>query len=123
MTGELSSRRLQSRPLDSTIKWAWCKRAKLLFSQDRGIFEEMALPVKCRNEPSGHALFAIREVARSDQGAEPGRAWLKARETIDAVPDKHPFETKYNQIASINWESCSEVLNRVAAKKALERGW
>lgn len=47
----------------------------------------------------------------------------KARETIDAVPEKHPFEAKYNQIASINWESCSEVLNRVAAKKALERGW
>ncbi len=47
----------------------------------------------------------------------------KARETIDAVPEKHPFEAKYNQIASINWESCSEVLNRVAAKEALERGW
>jgi superfamily II DNA/RNA helicase len=47
----------------------------------------------------------------------------KARETIDAVPQKHPFEAKYNQIASINWESCSEVLNRVAAKEALERGW
>jgi hypothetical protein len=25
-----------------------------------------------------HALFAIREVAKSDQGSEPGRAWLKA---------------------------------------------
>lgn len=25
-----------------------------------------------------HALFAIREVAKADQGAEPGRAWLKA---------------------------------------------
>ena len=42
----------------------------------------------------------------------------KARETIDAVPEKHPFEAKYNQIASINCESCSEVLNRVAAKEA-----
>ena len=47
----------------------------------------------------------------------------KAVETINAVPEKHPFEAKYNQIASINWESCSEVLNRVAAKEALERGW
>ena len=47
----------------------------------------------------------------------------KARETIDAVPEQHPFEAKYNQIASINWESCSAVLNRVAAKEALERGW
>ena len=25
-----------------------------------------------------HSLFAIREVAKSDEGAEPGRAWLKA---------------------------------------------
>lgn len=25
-----------------------------------------------------HTLFAIREGAKSDQGAEPGRAWLKA---------------------------------------------
>jgi hypothetical protein len=25
-----------------------------------------------------HALFAIREVAKADAGAEPGRAWLKA---------------------------------------------
>jgi hypothetical protein len=39
------------------------------------------------------------------------------------VPQKHPFEAKYNQNASINWESCAEVLNRVAAKEALERGW
>lgn len=47
----------------------------------------------------------------------------KARETIAAVPRKHPIEAKYNQIASINWESCSEVLNRVAAREALKRGW
>lgn len=48
---------------------------------------------------------------------------MRYRKTIDAVPEKHPFEAKYNQIASINWESCSEILNRVAAKEALERGW
>lgn len=48
---------------------------------------------------------------------------MRYRKTIDAVPEKLPFEAKYNQIASINWESCSEILNRVAAKEALERGW
>jgi hypothetical protein len=47
----------------------------------------------------------------------------KARETIDAVPEKHPFEAKYNQIARINWESCAEVLNRTAARESLERAW
>ena len=42
--------------------------------------------------------------------------------TIDFVPTKHLIEARYNQIASINWESCAEVLNRVAAKEVLERG-
>lgn len=47
----------------------------------------------------------------------------KVRETIDAVPKKHPFEARYNQIAAIHWESCAEVLNKVAAREALERAW
>lgn len=47
----------------------------------------------------------------------------KARQTIGALPDKHPFDAKYNQIATINWESCSEVLNRHAAAEVLGNGW
>jgi len=47
----------------------------------------------------------------------------KARQTIGTLPDKHPFDAKYNQIAAINWESCSEVLNRHAAAEVLGNGW
>ena len=47
----------------------------------------------------------------------------KARQTIGALPDKHPFDAKYNQIATLNWESCSEVLNRHAAAEVLTSGW
>ncbi len=52
-----------------------------------------------------------------------GRRWFVGWDTVDFVPEKHLIEAKYNQIASINWESCAEVLYRVAAKEALKRGW
>lgn len=47
----------------------------------------------------------------------------KARQTIGKVPDKHPFEAKYNQIQHIDWESCAEVLNRTAVAERLGEGW
>ena len=47
----------------------------------------------------------------------------KARQTIGQIPEQHPFEAKYNQIQSINWESCSEVLNKHAASECLEAAW
>lgn len=47
----------------------------------------------------------------------------KAKERIGAVPQKHPFEAKYNQIANINWESCAEVLNGVEKRNKLSQGW
>jgi ERCC4-related helicase len=47
----------------------------------------------------------------------------KARQTIGQIPEKHPFEAKYNQIQSINWESCSEVLNKHAVTECLTATW
>ena len=47
----------------------------------------------------------------------------KARETIDALPHEHPFEIKYHHIQSIDWESCSQVLNNEERRKWLNRGW
>ena len=41
----------------------------------------------------------------------------KAKETIDALPKEHPFEIKYHHIESVNWESCSKVLNDEERKK------
>lgn len=46
-----------------------------------------------------------------------------AKQKIDAIPEKHPFEAKYNQIATIDFESCSKVLNRHAAREELEKSW
>ena len=53
------------------------------------------------------------------------RAWRRAQDPRNhrRRAGKNPFEAKYNQISSLIWESCSEVLNRVAAKEALERRW
>lgn len=47
----------------------------------------------------------------------------KAREIIDAVPAQHPFEMKYNKIESVDFESCSEVLNDIEKREVLLRGW
>jgi superfamily II DNA/RNA helicase len=47
----------------------------------------------------------------------------KARKTIGKVPEQHPFEAKYNQIANIDWETCAKVLSPLVVRKALQKGW
>ncbi len=47
----------------------------------------------------------------------------KAREIIDALPQQHPFEMKYNRIEQVDWESCSEVLNDIERRGKLLEGW
>jgi len=46
----------------------------------------------------------------------------KAREIIDALPQQHPFEMKYNRIEQLGWESCSEVLNDIERREKLLEG-
>lgn len=47
----------------------------------------------------------------------------KAKQIINAVPDRHPFELKYDRIENINWEACSTVLNNNERKKVLIEKW
>jgi len=47
----------------------------------------------------------------------------KAQQIINALPDRHPFEMKYNKIENINWEGCSEVLNKMERKLILLKNW
>lgn len=47
----------------------------------------------------------------------------QAKRIIDAVPDKHPFEIRYQKIERIDWESCSHVLSEKAKKDALMKPW
>ena len=47
----------------------------------------------------------------------------KAKETIDALPQEHPFEIKYHHIKPVDWESCSKVLNDEERKRWLSQGW
>ncbi len=47
----------------------------------------------------------------------------KARKVIDSVPDRHPFDLRYNKITRVNWESCTTVLNSISRKQYLTRGW
>lgn len=47
----------------------------------------------------------------------------KAQQIIGKLPEKHPFEARYNQIQSINWETCVDVLNRNAVAERMAKGW
>jgi len=47
----------------------------------------------------------------------------EAKRIIDAVPKRHPFEMRYDQIESVDWESCSRVLDSASQLEALREGW
>jgi len=47
-----------------------------------------------------------------------------AKQIIDNVPYKHPFEKRYNTgVGNIDWESCSKVLDKKEIRKYFEEGW
>ena len=46
-----------------------------------------------------------------------------AKQTIDAVPQQHPFELRYHEVQPIDWESCARVLDDDAKRRALAQGW
>lgn len=48
----------------------------------------------------------------------------KAKERINAVPKKHPFNLRYqNCVSSVDWESCSRILDITEKRKYLTNGW
>ena len=46
-----------------------------------------------------------------------------AKKTINALPEQHPFEIKYDRIEKTPWESCTKVLDNGSRKEALTKGW
>ena len=46
-----------------------------------------------------------------------------AKQTIDAVPDEHPFALRYREVRPVDWESCARVLADDARRRSLIRGW
>ena len=47
----------------------------------------------------------------------------QAKQTIDRVPNKHPFELRYHEVGRVDWESCARVLDDAAKRQSLTRGW
>lgn len=48
----------------------------------------------------------------------------KARQRLNEVPEKHPFENRYNnKVDKIDWESCSKVLDKKEMRKYFEQEW
>lgn len=46
-----------------------------------------------------------------------------AKRTINALPEQHPFEIKYDRIEKAPWESCTKVLENTSRREALMKGW
>jgi len=51
----------------------------------------------------------------------------EAKKIIDNVPDKNPFEKRYNQkVSNIDWDSCTSVLKGLEKRKRnlfLQMNW
>lgn len=48
----------------------------------------------------------------------------KAKQLINEVPEKHPFENRYNtSVDKIDWESCAKVLDKKEMRSFFEEGW
>ena len=47
----------------------------------------------------------------------------QAKALIDAVPKQHPFESRYHGVETIDWESCTRVLDRTTKADCLREGW
>ena len=46
-----------------------------------------------------------------------------ARQVIDAVPNSHPFELRYDRIENVDWESCATVLTATSQLEPLRKSW
>ena len=48
----------------------------------------------------------------------------EAKKIIDNVPDRNPFEVRYNKnVSNIDWESCSKVLNNREKRRYFKDSW
>ena len=47
----------------------------------------------------------------------------EAQRTIDAVPERHPFEIRYREVQAVDWESCARVLDDAVRRRCLAQGW
>lgn len=47
----------------------------------------------------------------------------RAKKVIAAVPQRHPFDIRYQRIKKTDWESCERVLSAGAKREILRRPW
>lgn len=46
----------------------------------------------------------------------------EAQRIIDALPERHPFEIRYQRVEKVDWESCATVLSAAAKGAVLRQG-
>ena len=72
-----------------------------------------------------HSLFGQLPDTLEDAWINVARGEIqKAKQTIDAVPEQHPFQIRYHEeIEPVEWEKCETVLNAHERHQQLQRGW
>jgi PLD-like domain/Helicase conserved C-terminal domain/SNF2-related domain len=47
----------------------------------------------------------------------------KAEQTINELPEQHPFDLKFSKVEKVSWETCATVLHSEGRKRFLTAGW
>lgn len=90
----------------------------------RGSVEDRVHELLSDRLESIHQLFGQIPDVLEDVWVQVAQGKIEdAKRTINAVPEKHPFEFKYHQIKKVPWESCATVLSARDRKQHLLQGW
>ena len=47
----------------------------------------------------------------------------RAKQIINALPEKHPFDIRWNKIEKVPWQSCATVLEFAEKRAYLSKPW
>lgn len=91
----------------------------------RGSVEDRVHELLSERLENIHSLFGQLPDTLEDAWINVARGEIqKAKQTIDAVPEQHPFQIRYHEeIEAVDWERCANVLNAHERHQQLQRGW
>lgn len=71
-----------------------------------------------------HRMFGQLPDVLEDVWIEVAQGRLeRAKQIINALPEKHPFDIRWNKIEKVSWESCARVLESTERRTYLSKGW
>ena len=109
--------------LDSNI-WLYALVVHIYNMRYRGSVEDRVHELLSDRLEAIHQLFGQIPDILEDVWVQVAQGKIEeAKQTINAVPKKHPFEFKYHQVKKVPWESCATVLSASDRRQHLLQGW